>query len=120
MGLSSKHQFILFSLFQYLKYANKKYKKTPLQMSVSKINFIKLLQKSKITEKSQRGLYKNLQVLEKKKLIIYKNIFLKISSRGLKIVNEIENNINPYIDVLKTVKKIKAVKPYKIPQTYFK
>jgi len=89
-------------------------------MSVSKINFIELLKRLKITEKSQRGLYKNLQTLEKKKLIQYENRFLKITSKGLKIVNRIENNINPYMLVLRTIKKIKTIRPYKIPQTYFK
>lgn len=120
MKLNQKHQFILFSLYQYLKHANKKFNKTPLEMSVSKINFIELLRRLKITEKSRRGLYKNLQILEKKKLIHYENKFLKITAKGIKAVNDIENNINPYLDVLKTIKKIKEVKPYKDPQAYFK
>ena len=81
MKLNKKHQFILYALMQYLKKLNKKFEDKPLEASVSKIDFIRLLQNLKIVEKSQRGLYKNLEVLEKKKLIRYENKFLKLSKR---------------------------------------
>ena len=74
-ALNKKHQFMLYALMKYLIKLNKKYKDQPLEASVSKIDFIKLLQKLKIVEKSERGLYKNLEILEKKKFIKYENKF---------------------------------------------
>ena len=116
--LSKKHKFVLYSLMEYLKKLNKRFKDKPLKASVSKIDFIRLLQNLKIVEKSQRGLYKNLEILEKRKLIRYENKFLKLTQRGLKVVQEKENELNPYIRLLVDLEKtdIKTSKA----QTYFK
>lgn len=118
-GVNKKHLFVLFSLMRYLKKVNKQFKKKPLAASVSKIDFIKLLKTSKMIKKSQRGLYKNLEILEKKKLISYKNKFLKLTKKGLTKAKEIEKEIKPYITVINKLekKKIKTKKPL---QAYFK
>jgi len=116
--ISKKHQFVLYALMEYLKKLNKRFKDQPLEASVSKIDFIRLLQNLRIVEKSQRGLYKNLEVLEKRKLIAYENRFLKLTQRGLKAVQQKETEINPYIRLLVDLEKadIKTSKA----QTYFK
>jgi len=116
--LSKKHQFVLYSLMEYLKKINKRFKDKPLEASVSKIDFIRLLQNLNIIEKSQRGLYKNLEILEKKKFIEYENRFLKLTKKGLKIVQQKENEINPYIRLLVDLEKAE-IKTSKA-QTYFK
>lgn len=115
--LSKKHQFVLYSLMEYLKKLNKKFRDQPLEASVSKIDFIRLLQNMKITKKSQRGLYKNLEVLEKRKLIAYENRFLKLTQRGLKFVQRKETELAPYFRLIVNLErgKVKAA-----PQTYFK
>ncbi len=105
MRLSKKHRFVLYALYQYLKEANKQLSDKPLEMSVSKIVFIEALMKSKIADKSQRALYKNLELLEKKKLIEYENKFLKPTPRGLKLFLEMHKEISPYfhmVDIIKT------------------
>ncbi|MBW2965909.1 hypothetical protein KY342_02270 [Candidatus Woesearchaeota archaeon] len=117
--LSKKHQFVLYSLMEYLKKINKKFQDKPLEASVSKIDFIRLLQNLTIIEKSQRGLYKNLEILEKKKLIAYENKFLKLTQRGLKTVKEKETELNPYIKLIVDLEK-QNIKISKSPQTYFK
>ena len=91
---------------------------TKFPESVSKIEFIKLLKELGIVEKTERGLYKNLQVLEKKKLIAYENKFLKLTQKGLKSVTQKEKEIFPY---LKLIVKIGSTKEKtKSAQTYFK
>lgn len=104
MKLGNKHRFILFALYKYLEEANKKLK-GPLKTSVSKIVFIELLKKSKIADKSQRALYKNLEILEKKKLIRYKNKFLMPTNRGMKYFKEMNKQFAPYFHMAKLIKK---------------
>ena len=119
MKLNKKHQFILYSLMKYLKKLNKKFEDQPLEASVSKIDFIRLLKNLKIIEKSQRGLYRNLEILEKKKLIRYENRFLKLTDRGLKAVKEKDADLYPYLRLIVNMEKGK-VKASKSPQSYFK
>jgi predicted methyltransferase len=119
MKLSKKHQFILFALMKYLKKLNKRFEHQPLEASVSKIDFIKLLQNLNIVEKSQRSLYKNLEILEKKKLIKYQNKFLKLTEKGLKLVQQKDNELYPYIKLIVNIEKGK-IETKRAPQTYFK
>ncbi|MBR9692212.1 hypothetical protein GOV06_05510 [Candidatus Woesearchaeota archaeon] len=119
MKINKKHQFILYALMKYLKKLNRKFEHQPLEASVSKIDFIKLLKRLKIVEKSQRGLYKNLEILEKKKLIKYENRFLKLTEKGLKIVKEKDDELYPYLKLIINIEKGK-IKTAKSPQTYFK
>lgn len=118
MKLNKKQEFILYALMKYLSKLNKKFKDQPLAASVSKIDFIKLLKNLKIVEKSERSLYKNLETLEKKKYIQYENKFLKLTKKGLKIVEAKEADLFPYIKLIVKVKG--KVKTEKDPQTYFK
>ena len=104
MKLGSKHRFILYALYCYLKEANKKLK-GPLQTSVSKIVFIELMNQSRIADKSQRALYKNLEILEKKKLIRYVNKFLMPTPKGMKYFKEMDMQLAPYFHMTKLIKK---------------
>ena len=119
MRLSKKHKFILYILYQYLKEANKRFKDKPLQMSVSKIHFIHALKKTKIAEKSERALYRNLEVLEKKKLIKYENKFLKPTVKGLKLFLQMHRDLFPFTHAIEIIKKEAATMSRKA-QTYFK
>ncbi len=119
MKLNKKYQFILYALKTYLKKLNKKFEDKPLEASVSKIDFIRLLQSLRIIEKSQRGLYKNLEILEKKKLIIYDNRFLKLTDKGLKITQQKEKDLFPYLKLIVNLEKEK-IRSIKSSQTYFK
>ena len=104
---------------KYLKKLNKQFTNKPLEASVSKIDFIKLLQKLKIVDKSERGLYKNLEILQKQKYILYENKFLKLTKKGLKEVQQKELDLLPYIKLIVKMEKGK-IKTTKSPQTYFK
>lgn len=104
-GVGKKQLFVLYSLGQYLKEANKKFEDQPLEVSVSKINFIRMMQNADIIKKAERSLYKNLEVLEKKRLINYKNKFLSLNEKGLKKFNDMDSEISPYLHMLAAVKE---------------
>jgi hypothetical protein len=95
--LSEKHQFILYALLKYLQEVNKRFQNEPLEASISKIDFIKLLQSLKIVEKTERGLYKNLEALESGKYVEYDHRFLKLTSKGLNAVKHKDTEIEPYM-----------------------
>ena len=104
---------------KYLKKLNRKFEKQPLEASVSKIDFIRMLLNLKIVEKAQRSLYKNLEMLERKKLIRYENRFLKLTEKGLKIVKKKDKELYPYLKIIITMEKGK-IKTKRSPQSYFK
>ena len=101
-----------------LKKVNKKFRNKPLEASVSKIDFIRFLKSAKIIDKSQRALYKNLEHIEKKKLIAYENRFLKFTKKGLKQAKEIEKDIDPYVRITKKLENKKL--DLGSAQAYFK
>lgn len=119
MRLNKKHKFILYALYQFLREANKRFTDKPLKMSVSKIVFIEALKKTKIADKSERALYRNLEVLEKKKLIRYENKFLKPTKRGLNMFISMHREIFPYLHATAILKK-EAPRMSRKAQTYFK
>ncbi len=109
MTISKKHQFILYALMRHLKRLNEQFEDKPLETSVSKIDFIRLLQSLKVVEKSQRGIYHNLEMLEKKKLIRYNKKLLKITEKGLKTVKKREDELYPYIKLIVRLEKAGAM-----------
>lgn len=119
MRLNKKHKFILYILYQFLKEANKRLKYKPLEMSVSKIHFIKALKKTGIADKSERALYRNLEILEKKKLIKYENRFLMPTKKGLTLFLSMHKEIFPFIHAVQIIKK-QTPGMSKKAQTYFK
>ena len=77
--------FILFTLGKWYEEANKKIKVRPLRICISKKIFIELVTKAGFAKKQERALYKNLETLEKKKLINYDNKQLKLTKKGKKL-----------------------------------
>lgn len=116
MVMSKKHLYMLYSLMQVLKKVNTQFQDKPLEASISKIGFIKMMKKAKVTEKSIRGLYKNLEALEKKKYLKYDNKMLSMTKKGLRQAEKTEKETAPYVDLMLNLEKIKA----KSIQTHFK
>ena len=67
MSLTKAQKRILYALGQCYQKLNQPYQDKPLTVFVSKIAFIELLQKAEFIKKQPRALYKNLELLEKKK-----------------------------------------------------
>ena len=110
MLLSKTERLILFSLGQFYKSINQPLTSKHLKLRTSKIAFIEVLLRSKIITKQVRTLYKNLENLEKKKLISYDRRMIKVTSTGLKILEKINKEVSQFIDVKEHFKEIKKPK----------
>jgi len=117
--LSEKHQFILYALYKYLTSINRRFENEPLEASMMKIDFIKLLLDLKIVEKSERALYKNLEILQEERYIKYEAHFLKLTNKGLKQILRIEDKMLPFWKLWEQINK-GDIKLLKAVQSYFK
>ena len=70
MSLNKTQQRILYSLGQCYQKLNEPYQGKPLKVRISKIAFIELLKQADFVQKQERALYKNLELLEKKKFLL--------------------------------------------------
>ena len=108
--LTKTERLILFSLSQFYSSINQQLVTKPLRLETSKITFIELLLQSKIITKQKRALYKNLEILEDKKLIEYDNRMIKSTDSGLKMFQKIDREINQFVDIKEYFKEIKKTK----------
>jgi hypothetical protein len=99
MKLTKPQRLILFSLGQFYQSINQSFTEKPLRLRTSKIAFIELLMDSKIISKQERALYKNLESLEKKKLIEYVNRKIKFTELGLKELKKVNREIKKFVDI---------------------
>lgn len=119
MGVTKTEQFILFALGQWYIEANNKLRDRSLKIVVSKKTFIDLVMKAHIAEKKERALYKNLEALEKKRLIRYSNKSLALTKKGNKEFSRIYRNFSPYTNVLGLLKDKDPLSFSKECQTVF-
>jgi hypothetical protein len=120
MRVGKKQTFILFTLGEYYSYANKKLKKAGLEVVISKKVFIEIVRKANLAEKKERALYRNLQTLEKKKLISYQHRNLKLTERGEKFYRKLQKEYAPYLNLVRVLDKVNVRKYTKKAQTVFK
>ncbi len=120
MKTTRVQNFILFTLGKWFEEANKKIKHKPLQVSISKKVFIELVKTAKFAEKQERALYKNLEILEKKKLISYRNKELKLTKRGEALYNDINKRLSPFFNVFRKLKEKSPISYTKKVQTIFR
>ncbi|MBU1622857.1 MAG: hypothetical protein KJ597_04760 [Nanoarchaeota archaeon] len=97
--LSKPERLILYSLGEFYKQLNQPLKEKPLQLRTSKIAFITFVLHSEIITKQERALYKNIESLEKKKLITYDKRMIKFTEKGLKILARIEQEIEQFVKI---------------------
>src|SRR3989338_8592651 len=110
MKLPEKQRLILFVLGKLYDEANKKLNKSLLEVSVSKSAFIEIVKKAELAKKKKRALYKNLESLEKSKMVSYDGKILRMSDRGLKAYNEIDRQLAPYVGIIKTIEQENLIK----------
>ena len=97
MALTKTQQRILYSLGQCYQRLNQPLKDKPVKIFISKIDFIQLVKQANFVKKKERALYKNLELLGKKKLIEYKDKKIKLTQKGQRIVNKIEKETKPFV-----------------------
>jgi len=108
MGLTNKQKYMLFILGEYYNKERGRLKKEFLDIAISKPVFIDLVLSSGLVSKKSRAVYKNLEMLERKKLIYYENRMLKMTALGLKRFQELEAAISPYLIAMQILKSGKA------------
>ena len=101
---SRAQKFILFTLGRIYQEFSKNFSDKPLEAYISKASFIELATKAHITTKTERTLYKQLEVLEKKKFVSYKNKNLALTPKGKKMFEKIEHELAPYLNVSEILK----------------
>jgi hypothetical protein len=112
--------YILYALGKWFEEANKHIKNKRLAVSINKVTFIDLVTRAGIVTKGGRAIYRNLEVLEKAKLVSYAHKELALTSKGTRLYLRIEKEISPYV-ILNTVLKKKNPALYtKKIQTVFK
>ena len=99
MNLTSVERFILFALGEFYKQANKKLTDKPLQLALTKVEFITIARKMNLAPKKERALYKNLEALETKKFISYQERNLMLTNKGHKSFQQISGQITPFINI---------------------
>jgi len=103
MKLSDQQKFILFALGKCYQKCNQSLKAKMLEASISKSAFIEIVGKTQMAKKKERALYKNLESLEKAKLVLYENKNLKLSEKGQRIFEKINSKMHPYFNLLQIV-----------------
>lgn len=76
--------------------------------------------KSKVVGKKERALYKNLEELQKRKLIAYENKELELTKRGDLIFQKMKKELLPYLELNNVIKTQKPLKYTKRAQTVFR
>jgi hypothetical protein len=82
MGVTGTKKEMLFILGQFFNKTNRRFSKFPLDVSVSKAEFIDVIRGMKAVSKTERALYRNLEVLQKEKYLVYGDRDLKMSRKG--------------------------------------
>lgn len=108
MSLTKTQKLTLYSLGECYNQLNKRFGDAPLQVFISKIGFIEVMINNGLMEKKERALYKNLETLEKKRLIYYENKNLRFTKRGFIHYNRIKNGIKPFLAVCLFLKDVKT------------
>ena len=119
MDLTSKERLIIFALGIYLE-AIKKKVSSDLDVSIQKSVFIDFVIKTKLFEKKERAIYKNLETLENKRLLSYPNKRIILTERGAKAYEKVLEEARPYLTVYDTLRQTNIAKETKRIQTFFK
>ncbi len=120
MDTTKKQNYILYALGQWYELANKQMGNKELEIAISKSVFIDLVMKAKIVEKKERALYKNLEQLEKKKLIDYSSKNLALTKKGSKLYGKLNKEILPYVQLANLLDKSNPLSYTRKAQTVFK
>lgn len=96
MKLTKSQRLILFALGHFYQHLNQPLAEKPVWVRTSKIAFIELLLKSQIITSQERALYKNLELLEKNKLIAYDHRMIKFTDLGFRILHKINKEITQF------------------------
>jgi hypothetical protein len=99
MALTRVQAFMLYALGTTHDQFSARFKDKPLSLTMNKVDFIDLVHSAKIAEKKDRAVYKNLESLEKLKLVAYNNKTLTLTKKGRIAYESIKTSMAPYFYV---------------------
>jgi hypothetical protein len=98
MPLSKPQEFILFLLGRCYEHCSHRIK-DPLEVGMRKCDFIVLAKSADLVKKSERSIYKNLELLQKSKHINYQHNLLSLTKKGKGHYNKTSKKVTPYINL---------------------
>ncbi len=115
--LTKPEKYVLYAIgFSYSSF-NKKFKDKPLHVSFSKVSIIDVLISSKSVDKKERALYKNIESLELKGYLKYKNSELSFTKKGHKAFLTIREYLAKFDVMREKINNPKIIKLHKKLQT---
>ncbi len=117
MKIPPAQKLILYALGQFYNSLNQPLIEKPVRIRTSKIAFIELLLQSKLVHKQERALYKNLEMLEKKRLIAYNNRMITFTDRGLRQFDKVQKEVRLFVEAERSFQNIKNMKSTRRLQT---
>ena len=115
MKLTRTQRLILYALGHFYQSLNQPLVEKPVKLQTSKITFIENLKNSQMVSKQERALYKNLEMLENKKLIEYDTKMIRFTDFGLKELQKVDKEVKNCNDIEKYFRS--AEKPHRKLQT---
>jgi len=119
MGASKKEKLVLYALHHYYNTVKDRLNKQMIEPTLTKTTFIELLMKAKLVEKKERAIYRNLESLEKQKLISYNKSKLRLTIKGSRICKKIHKDIEGFLFIHSTIKSGSPSTKAKRIQTIF-
>ena len=119
MKLNKIEKVMLYALGRYYEVSVKSLPDSNLAIHLPKSVFIDFVKKVELFEKGERAIYKNLEYLEKIKLVSYENKNLSLTEKGRKEYVVLKMGLRPYFEVNNLVVNDK-VKNSKKLQTFFR
>jgi len=120
MNTTRVQHFILYTLGKWFEEANRKIDDRLMRVSISKPVFIELVKSAGFTQKQERALYKNLEILEEKKLVEYKNKELVLTKKGNALYADINKRIAPFFNVSRKLRETDPISYSRKVQTVFR
>ena len=118
MKLSQQQTLVLYALGEMCQCINTRFSQEALEACITKAAFIRLVQSIKLFSKKERALYKNLEMLEAKKIITYAEKKVLLSKIGQKKFAQLTHQITPFLQMRDVIKKEDLLKYTKV-QTFF-
>jgi hypothetical protein len=117
--LNIKYKIVMYALGCYEELASKNAPKG-LDVVLPKYIFINFIKKIGVIEKGERALYRNLELLEKKKYISYDNKDIIITAKGKEFYTKIKKEIEPFLEIKRAIVPEEIASKTKKLQTRFK
>lgn len=100
MGISDISKEVLFVLGEFFKETDRRFSSAPLDVGVTKAEFIDAVRKTGAVKKQERALYKNLEELQRYRLIMYKkDKILRMSKKGLALYRKMSKDMERLLDM---------------------